>query len=248
MTPASYLNQSDVSGLPPRRATSFAAIYYPWIRVFDPLTDDTRLVPPAGHVAGIIARGDIEEGVHKAPANEAVRGALALGFPVTDSMQGKLNPAGVNAIREFAARGLVLWGARTMASDDQWRYVNVRRLFIYINKSLDQGTEWVAFEPNKEPRWDKVRLSVTEFLTNLWREGALMGSTREEAFFVKCDRTTMTQNDIDNGRLICTVGVAPVRPAEFVVIRISHKARTKSPDLSLLRKLLSWRLGWMRLW
>ena len=239
--------QSDVSQLPKHRNTSYAAIYYPWVRVFDPLTNDTRLVPATGHIAGILARLDLVEGVHKAPANEAVRGALALEFPVTDSMQGILNPAGVNAIREFAARGLVLWGARTMASDGQWRYVNVRRLFIYINESLDQGTEWVAFEPNEEPTWDKVRLSVTEFLADLWREGALMGSTREEAFFVKCDRTTMTQDDIDNGRLNCIVGVAPVRPAEFVIISINQTALVKPPDLSFLRKLLSWLSGWIKL-
>ncbi len=208
----------------PVKDTSYAAYYYPWIEVYDPLTDTPKLIPPAGHVAGIVARTDIERGVHKAPANEVVRGARALEFPVTKGMQDILNPVGVNCIRNFTddGRGIRLWGARTMASDALWKYVNVRRLFIYLEESIDQGTQWVVFEPNDATTWAAVRRSLTNFLTGVWRSGALMGATPEEAFFVKCDRTTMAQDDIDNGRLICYIGVAPVKPAEFVIFRISQ--------------------------
>jgi phage tail sheath protein FI len=183
------------------------------------------LIPPAGHVAGIMARTDIERGVHKAPANEVVRSALDLEFPITKGMQDILNPRGVNCIRDFRAdgRGIRLWGARTMSSDPMWKYVNVRRLFIFVEESIDQGTQWVVFEPNDFATWAAVTRTITNFLTTVWRSGALMGLTAGEAFFVKCDRTTMTQDDIDNGRLICYIGIAPVKPAEFVIFRISQK-------------------------
>jgi phage tail sheath protein FI len=217
--------QSDVTALPSRPDTSYAAFYYPWIEVYDPSINDTRLIPSTGHVAGIFARTDIERGVHKAPANEVVRGARDLEFPVTKGVQDVLNPQGVNCIRDFRSdgRGIRLWGARTMSSDGEWKYVNVRRLFLFIEESTDEGTQWVVFEPNDEPTWAKVRRSITNFLISVWRSGALMGTTQDEAFFVKCDRTTMTQDDIDNGRLICYVGIAPVKPAEFVIFRISQK-------------------------
>jgi hypothetical protein len=213
------------SELRPPRDTSYAAFYYPWIEIFDPSINDRRLVPPTGHVAGIFARTDVERGVHKAPANEVVRGARNLEFPVPKGLQDILNPRGVNCIRDFRSdgRGIRLWGARTMTAVGEWKYVNVRRLFLYVEESVDEGTQWVVFEPNDEPLWAKVRRSISNFLIRVWRSGALMGTTQEEAFFVKCDRTTMTQDDIDNGRLICYIGIAPVKPAEFVIFRISQK-------------------------
>jgi phage tail sheath protein FI len=216
---------SDVAGIQPTTDTSYAAFYFPWIRVFDPSINDTRLIPPSGHVAGIYARTDVERGVHKAPANEVIRGARDLEFPVTKGMQDVLNPRGVNCARDFRTdgRGIRLWGARTMSSNGEWKYINVRRLFLFVEESIDEGTQWVVFEPNDEPLWARVRRSITNFLISVWRSGALMGLTQEEAFFVKCDRTTMTQDDIDNGRLICYIGIAPVKPAEFVIFRISQK-------------------------
>jgi phage tail sheath protein FI len=213
-------------GLNPPRDTSYAAFYYPWIEIFDPVTNAAKFyIPPTGHVAGIYARTDIERGVHKAPANEVVRGALNLEFPVPKRLQDMLNPRGVNCIRDFRpdGRSIRVWGARTMSSDGQWKYVNVRRLFIFVEESIDEGTQWVVFEPNDEPLWDRLRRSISNFLVTIWRNGALMGTTQEEAFFVKCDRTTMTQDDIDNGRLICYIGIAPVKPAEFVIFRFSQK-------------------------
>ncbi|NOY64096.1 MAG: phage tail sheath family protein [Nitrospirae bacterium] len=202
--------------------TSYAAYYYPWIKVYDPLTKLNKLVPPGGHVAGVYARTDIERGVHKAPANEKVRGAVGLEFQITKGEQDILNPRGVNCIRAFPGRGIRVWGARTLSSNTLWKYVNVRRLLLFIEESIEEGTQWVVFEPNNEKLWGRVRASITEFLTRVWRDGALMGTKPEEAFFVKCDRTTMTQDDIDNGRLICVIGVAPVKPAEFVIFRIAQ--------------------------
>jgi len=217
--------ESDVSQLRPPQDTTYGAFYYPWIEIFDPAANQPRLVPPTGHVAGILARTDIERGVHKAPANAVVRNARGLEFPVTKAMQDMLNPRGVNCIRDFRSdgRGIRLWGARTMSSDAEWKYVNVRRLFIFVEESIEEATQWVVFEPNHEPTWARVVRSITNFLIRIWREGALRGLTQEEAFFVKCDRTTMTQDDIDNGRLICYIGLAPVKPAEFVIFRISQK-------------------------
>lgn len=219
------LGQSNINALRPPQDTSYAGFYYPWIRIFDPVANHTRLIPPSGHIAGIFARTDVERGVHKAPANEVVNGAVGMEFPVTKKMQDILNPRHVNCIRDFRSdgRGIRLWGARTMSSDPEWKYVNVRRLFLFVEESIDEGTQWVVFEPNDDATWAKVRRNLTNFLISVWRSGALMGLTQEEAFFVKCDRTTMTQDDIDNGRLICYIGIAPVKPAEFVIFRISQK-------------------------
>jgi phage tail sheath protein FI len=210
--------------------TTFGAFYYPWIKIFDLSQNQTILVPPSGHVTGIIAATDINRGVHKAPANEVVFDATDLEFPISAAAQGSLNPKGVNCIRDFrvANRGIRLWGARTMSSDPEWKYINVRRLFLFLEKSIDHGTQWVVFEPNDEPLWAKVRRNISNFLVRVWKSGALMGATEAEAFFVKCDRTTMTQDDIDNGRLICYIGVAPVKPAEFVIFRISQKTADAS--------------------
>jgi hypothetical protein len=160
--------------------------------------------------------------VHKAPANEVLRGVVGLQVAVTKADQEILNPRGVNCIRALPGRGIRVWGARTASSDPAWRYVNIRRLFLFLEESIDEGTQWVVFEPNNQRLWARVRQSVTDFLTRVWRDGALMGSTREQAFFVKCDETTMTKSDIENGRLVVLVGVAPTRPAEFVVFRISQ--------------------------
>jgi uncharacterized protein len=205
--------------------TKYAAFYYPWIKVYDPTINDMRLIPPTGHIGGIYARTDIERGVHKAPANSVMVNASNLQLPVTKADQDILNPKHVNCLRDFSAdgRGIRVWGARTMSSDPEWKYVNVRRLFIFIEESIDEGTQWVVFEPNDESTWAAVRRNITSFLISVWRSGALMGQTQDEAFFVRCDRTTMTQDDIDNGRLICYIGIAPVKPAEFVIFRISQK-------------------------
>lgn len=219
----------DIKTLRPSKDSTYAAFYYPWIKITDPLskgsTSQSLDVPAVGHIAGILARSDITRGVHKAPANETVRGALDLGAIVSKERQDILNPRGVNCIRDFSAdgRGIRLWGARTTSSDPEWKYLNVRRLFLFIEESIDQGTQWVVFEPNSDPTWAAVRRNVSNFLTSVWRSGALFGTTVEEAFFVRCDRTTMTEDDIQNGRLICVIGVAPVRPAEFVIFRISQK-------------------------
>lgn len=216
------------------RDSSYGAAYYPRIRIFDDYTQQDALIPPSGHVTGIYARTDTERGVHKAPANEVIRGIVTrdlsadrkpLEFTLSKGQHDLLNPRGIDVIRDFRPqrRDIRVWGARTMSSDSQWKYINVRRLFIFIEESIDEGTQWVVFEPNDAGTWSSVVRSVTGFLTSVWRSGALFGATAAEAFFVKCDRTTMTQDDIDNGRLICLIGVAPVKPAEFVIFRISQK-------------------------
>jgi uncharacterized protein len=204
----------------PERESKYAALYFPWINVFDPLTNNQRLIPPGGHVAGVYTRSDIERGVHKAPANEVVRGATSLQVQLTEQEQAILNPRGVNVIRSFPGRGIIVYGARTMSTDSVWKYVNVRRLFLFLEESIEEGTRWTVFEPNNERLWSRVIATIASFLTRVWRDGALMGTTPEQAFFVKCDRTTITQDDIDNGRLIVLVGIAPVKPAEFVIFRI----------------------------
>ena len=205
--------------------SKYTAIYYPWIKVSDPIgaeNGNTRFIPPSGHIVGIYARSDMERGVHKAPANEVIRGVTELERTITHGEQEILNPDGVNCIRAFPGRGIRVWGARTISSDPLWKYVNVRRLFLFLEESIEEGTQWVVFEPNDEKLWARVKQTITNFLTGVWKDGALMGTTHEEAFFVKCDRTTMTQDDIDNGRLICLIGVAPVKPAEFVIFRIAQ--------------------------
>jgi hypothetical protein len=224
--------QSDVNAIPARRDTSYAAIYYPWIQVADPHSGANCLLPPAGHVAGIYARTDIERGVHEAPANAGVRGALGLEFPVTRQMQDVLNPQGINALRIFGSRGrsIRVWGARTLSSDPEWRYVNVRRLLVFLEESIAEGTRWVVFEPNGENLWSMISNNISNFLTDVWRSGALMGRTADEAFFVRCDRTTMTQDDLNNGRLVCVIGVAPVKPAEFVIFRIGQWTASATSD------------------
>ncbi len=200
--------------------SSYAGFYYPWIVTSDPRTGARKLLPPGGTVLGVYARTDTERGVFKAPANEIVRGALALEYDINDETQDDLNPKGVNVIRSFPGRGIRVWGARTITSNALWKYVSVRRLFIFLERSIYEGTQWVVFEPNDDRLWARVVDTIRLFLRTQWRLGALFGRTEQEAFFITCDRTTMSQDDILNGRLICEIGIAPVRPAEFVIFRI----------------------------
>jgi phage tail sheath protein FI len=203
--------------------SKFAALYYPWIKVSGPDGQD-MVVPPSGHIAGVYARSDSERGVHKAPANEVVRGAVQASTLVTKGEQDTLNPIGVNCIRSFTGRGIRVWGARTLSSDPAWRYVNVRRLFNYVEKSIERGTQWVVFEPNDADLWARVRRDVGAFLTGVWRSGALFGLTPEQAFFVKCDEELNPPDVRDRGQLIIEIGLAPVKPAEFVIFRLSQYA------------------------
>lgn len=227
-------NQRDPSTVDPPLTSSYAAIYYPWLRVLDARINETRLVPPGGHIVGVYAGTDIARGVHKAPANVDLRGIVTrdlpgdrkpLEFLINKRQHDILNPKGINVIRDFRAdrRGIRVWGARTLSADAQWKYVNVRRLFVFVEESIDEGVQWVVFEPNSEPTWDRLRRSISNFLVSVWKSGALMGSLPEEAFFVRCDRTTMTQQEIDTGQLVCYIGLAPVKPAEFVILRYSQK-------------------------
>ncbi|PSM41518.1 phage tail protein [Streptomyces dioscori] len=202
--------------------SKYAALYYPWVKVFDPASGQSRLTPPSGHVAGIWARNDFERGVHKAPANEVVRGAVDLELQITRGEQDLLNPIGVNCIRAFPGRGIRVWGARTMSSDPAWRYLNVRRYFNYLEESILLGTQWVVFEPNDHNLWARIRRNVSAFLVNEWRSGALFGQRPEEAFYVKCDEETNTPESVDLGRVICEIGIAPVKPAEFVIFRLAQ--------------------------
>ncbi len=204
------------------RSSTHAAIYYPWITVADPQGDGRLNLPPSGFMAGIYARNDVEHAVFKAPANEIVRLAIDFELRLNKAQQELLNPQGVNCMRYFAGRGFRVWGARTISDDPEWKYVNLRRYFAYLEHTVDRGTQWVVFENNGPQLWDNVRRTVEDFLFNEWKMGALLGDKPEKAYFVRCDRSTMTQNDLDNGRLICLIGVAPVRPAEFVIFRIGQ--------------------------
>jgi phage tail sheath protein FI len=202
--------------------SGFAALYYPWLEVNDARSGRSVELAPSGHIAGIYARVDQMRGVHAVPAGEMIRGITATARSLTAADNEELSAEGINALRLFPNRSIRVWGARTLTTDDEWKYVNVRRLFIYLEHSLDNGTQWVVFEPNGEELWAAVRQMVSDFLFNLWRQGALQGSRADEAFFVKCDRTTMTQEDVDQGRLVCLIGVAAVKPAEFILLRINQ--------------------------
>ena len=210
--------------------SKYAALYYPWVIVPNPLARPGRediprelSLPPSGFVSGIYARNDVERGVYKAPANEVVRSAIRFEIDVNFGQQEMLNPLGVNCLRLLSGRGYRVWGARLASSDPEWKYVSDRRYFNYLESSIDRGTQWAVFEPNGERLWANVRQTISDFLYNEWRNGALLGTTTEEAFFVRCDRSTMTQNDLDNGRLVCLIGVAIIKPAEFVIFRIGQK-------------------------
>ncbi|MFN2228313.1 MAG: phage tail sheath family protein [Anaerolineae bacterium] len=204
--------------------SSYAALYYPWIQVDDPVLNRAIYIPPCGHMAGIWARNDNTRGVHKAPANEVVQGAVGLAYNTTKGEQDTLNPNGVNCIRAFPGRGIRVWGARTLTSDPSWRYINVRRLFNMVEKSIENGTQWVVFEPNDPFLWARVRRDVGAFLTTVWSSGALFGGSPGEAFYVKCDAELNPPESRDLGRLIIEIGMCPVKPAEFVIFRISQWA------------------------
>lgn len=203
-----------------------AAMYYPWVEVPDPFVGGPLLLPPSGFVAGIWARNDIRRAVFKAPANEVVLSAVDLERRLTKGQQDVLNPEGVNCLRFFAGRGNLVWGARTMSDDPEWKYVSVRRYFAYLERSIERGTQWAVFESNGDALWANVRRTIEDFLVSEWKSGALLGREPKEAFFVRCDRTTMTQTDLDNGRLVCLIGVAVVKPAEFVIFRIGQWTAT----------------------
>jgi uncharacterized protein len=203
--------------------SKFAAMYYPWIEVAGP-DGKPMHVPPCGHIAGVWARNDRERGVHKAPANEVVRGVLNPVTQITKGEQDTLNPSGINCIRTFTGMGVRVWGARTLSSDPAWRYVNVRRLFNYVEKSIEKGTQWVVFEPNDLDLWERVKRDVNAFLTGVWRDGALFGATPSDAFIVKCDAELNPPDVRDRGQLVIEVGLAPVKPAEFVIFRFQQYA------------------------
>jgi phage tail sheath protein FI len=202
--------------------SSYAAFYFPWIEVYDPVKDKQVMVPPSGHVCGVYARTDGTRGVHKAPANEVVRGALGLKYTVTKGEQDLLNPSGINCIREFSGQGIRIWGGRTISSDPSWRYINVRRLFIMVEESIKRGTNWIVFEPNDQTLWKRITRNISAFLLGVWRMGALFGTTPEEAFYVKCDEETNPPDERDLGKVTIEIGLAPVKPAEFVIFRISQ--------------------------
>ena len=225
--PMDLKKTNDVAAFRDMYDSTYAAMYHPWLEMYDALAKRSAYFPPSGAMAGIYARTDAERGVHKAPANEVVRGCTGLSCAYNDGEQDILNPIGVNLIRAFTGRGIRVWGARTISSSGLWKYVNVRRLFIYVEESIKANTNWVVFEPNSAVLWSRVSRTIETFLATCWRDGALAGSTPSEAFFVECGPTTMTQDDIDNGRLICKIGIAPVKPAEFVIFRITQKTASE---------------------
>jgi hypothetical protein len=213
---------AEVRKMRAKIASKWGALYFPWVKVLDPITRRVIPMPPSGFVAGIYARNDINRAVYKAPANEVVTLALGFEMMLSKSQQEVLNPEGINCFRFFEGRGMLVWGARTISPDPEWKYVNLRRYFAYLEHSIDRGTQWAVFEPNGERLWANIRRTVEDFMLNEWQSGALLGDKPEKAFFVKCDRTTMTQNDLDNGRLVCLIGVAALTPAEFVIFRIGQ--------------------------
>ena len=214
--------QGGVDKLPKPRDSKYGAYYFPWIQVYDP-DKGNIFVPPSGHICGVYSRTDSERGVHKAPANEVIRGALGMKYNVSKGEQDLLNPKGINAIR-FMSGAIRIWGARTLSSDPSWRYINVRRLFIMVESSIERATQWVVFEPNDHRLWKRVQRTIASFLTLLWRNGALMGVSPEQAFYVKCDEETNPPEVIDAGQLVVEIGLAPVKPAEFVIFRIGQMA------------------------
>jgi hypothetical protein len=205
-----------------RFESDHAALYYPWVAVADPLSGAAIHLPPSGFLAGLYARNDAQRGVHKAPANMGLKLAAGLERNLTQAELALLNPEGINSIRHISGRGTMVWGARTISADPEWKYVSLRRCVSYLEHSIANGTLWAVFEANTPQLWDAVRAAVEAFLFAAWRSGALLGAKPEQAFFVRCDRSTMTQNDIDQGRLVCLIGVALIKPAEFVIFRIGQ--------------------------
>jgi hypothetical protein len=201
------------------------ALYYPWIK-----TAAGRIIPPCGHIAGIYARTDGKAGVHKAPANEEVRGIIDLETVIDDDIQKQLNPESINCLRAFPGRGIRVWGARTLGRDPAWRYINIRRLVLTLIRWLDANMSWAAFEPNTERLWMRIRRELGVHLEKLWRSGALKGETAEQAFYVKCDAETNPAEEREAGRTVTEIGLAPASPAEFIVVRIMHRAGTTELD------------------
>lgn len=226
--PMELKKPNDVANFRDMYDSTYAAMYHPWLQMYDAGAKRSDFFPPSGAMAGVYARSDNERGVHKAPANEVVRGCTGLSCNYNTGEQDILNPVGVNLIRAFPGRGIRVWGARTISSNGLWKYLNVRRLFIYVEESIRANTNWVVFEPNSEVLWGRVKRTIETFLATCWRDGALAGTSPSEAFYVECGPTTMTQDDIDNGRLICEIGIAPVKPAEFVIFRITQKTASGS--------------------
>ena len=224
--PMEMKKTNDVAAFRDMYDSTYAAMYHPWLQMFDAGAKRADYFPPSGAMAGIYARSDNSRGVHKAPANEVVRGCTGLSCNYNVGEQDILNPIGVNLIRALPGQGIRVWGARTISSNGLWKYLNVRRLFIFIEESIKANTNWVVFEPNSETLWSRVTRTIETFLATCWRDGALAGTSPEQAYFVECGPTTMTQDDIDNGRLICQIGIAPVKPAEFVIFRITQKTAT----------------------
>lgn len=219
---------SDIREVRSGLDSSHAALYYPWVTVANPLAGAssrqpaTINLPPSGFLCGIYAETDIARSVSKAPANAVIRGALGLEQTLDKGQQDLLNPEGINCLRFFEGRGNLVWGAHTVSSDPEWKYLNMRRYFNYLEGSIDRGTQWAVFEPNGEGLWADLRRAIEDFLLNEWKNGSLLGTKPDEAFFVRCDRSTMTQSDLDRGRLVCLIGVAPLRPVEFVIFRIGQ--------------------------
>jgi phage tail sheath protein FI len=205
-----------------RYDSKYAALYYPWIEVMDPIKREPLMIPPSGHMAGLWSRVDSGRGVHKAPANEVVLGANDLEFQVSHAEQGELNRTGINCIRAFPGRGIRVWGARTLSSDPEWRYINVRRIFNYVSVSFMLGTQWAVFEPNDQRLWTSLTITISNFLNRTWRSGALFGTSASDAYFVKCDAETNPPEVIEAGQVVCEIGIAPVKPAEFVIFRLSQ--------------------------
>ncbi|MCK4796035.1 MAG: phage tail sheath family protein [Spirochaetes bacterium] len=217
--------EKGIDTVPIPRDSIMAAYYFPWVKMYDTELETEVFAPPSGGIAGIYGRVDKTRGVHKAPANEIYKGALDLKYKITDAEQELLNPKGINCIRDFKRRGIRVWGARTFSSNPEWRYISVRRLFCMVEQAIQEGTNWVVFEPNTRDLWKKIIRNITSFLLLLWRSGALFGDSAEEAFFVRCDDELNPPESIDAGYVICEIGIAPAKPAEFVVFRIAQKAR-----------------------
>lgn len=213
---------ADVRKMRAKIDSNYGAFYYPWVSILDPITQQEINLPPSGFVSGIYARNDVNRSVVKAPANEVVNTAIGFERLINRSQQEVLNPEGINCFRFFENRGYRLWGARLLSSDPEWKYVNLRRYFAYLEHSIDKGTQWAVFEPNGPELWHSVRRAIQDFLLNEWLNGALLGDKPQTAYFVKCDRSTMSQNDLDNGRMVALVGVSVVKPAEFVIFRIGQ--------------------------
>ncbi len=219
--------EKGIDTMPMPRDSTMGAYYFPWVKMYDSDNDADVYAPPCGGVAGVYGRVDGTRGVHKAPANEIFRGATGLKYNLTDAEQELLNPKGINCIREFEGRGIRVWGARTFSSDPEWKYINVRRLFCMVEKAIMDGTNWVVFEPNTRALWKQIVRNLTAFCLRLWKDGALFGDTPEEAFYVRCDDELNPPESIDAGYVVCELGIAPAKPAEFVVFRVSQKTLTE---------------------